>query len=133
LSTTDALWKFVVFITCHSTWASSTMRCSTCACCAALRAQAVDVVLSGHEHNYQRPRPIRFTPCPGKSTDIGGKDRRVAGSSVVDRVFDGHERTRPDGVLYIVTGAGGKHLPTLGLPITHPAGPALMTGTRTMS
>jgi acid phosphatase type 7 len=39
----------------------------------------VDFVLCGHKHNYQRPRPIRFTPSgAGNSAAIGDKDRRVA-------------------------------------------------------
>ena len=76
-----------------------------------LEQHGVDIVLSGHEHNYQRPRPIRFQPSgAGKSADVGGKDRRVPGTFSIDRSFDGVSRTRPDGVLYIVTGAGGKHL-----------------------
>jgi len=28
----------------------------------------------------------------------------------IDRAFDGVANTRPDGILYIVTGAGGRHL-----------------------
>jgi hypothetical protein len=112
LSATDALWKFVVFHHPPFNVGLEHYEVQHMRVLAPLfEMQAVDVVLSGHEHNYQRPRPIRFTPSgTGKSTDIGGKDRRVAGSFTIDRVFDGRERTRPDGVLYIVTGAGGKHL-----------------------
>jgi hypothetical protein len=76
-----------------------------------LESQGVDIVLSGHEHTYQRAKPMKFRPNDrGQSADIGGKDRRVPGTFTVDRHFDGMSRTRPDGVLYIVTGAGGKHL-----------------------
>jgi hypothetical protein len=46
----------------------------------------------------------------GQSADIGAKNRRVAGTFTVDRHFDGLSQTRPEGVLYIVTGARGKHL-----------------------
>ena len=70
-------------------------------------ACGVDVVLSGHEHNYQRARPLKFAPAgPGKSADLGGE-----GSARPRRVHDRPRRstasrnTRPDGVLYIVTGA----------------------------
>ena len=71
----------------------------------------VDLVLSGHEHNYQRARPLKFMPAgPGKSADLGAKDRRVPGVFTIDTSFDGIRNTRPNGVLYIVTGAGGKHL-----------------------
>jgi hypothetical protein len=67
--------------------------------------------LNGHEHNYQRPRPLKFLPAgPGRSAALGEKDRRVPGTFTVDRTFDGVSNTRPNGILYIVTGAGGKHL-----------------------
>ena len=74
-------------------------------------AHGVDFVLSGHEHNYQRPRPLKFVPAgPGMSADVAGRTRLVPGAFTIDRHFDGVRHTRPDGVLYIVTGAGGKHL-----------------------
>ena len=41
---------------------------------------------------------------------VAGRDRKVPGRFTVDRRFDGLTHTRPDGVLYIVSGAGGKHL-----------------------
>ena len=34
----------------------------------------------------------------------------MPGTFTIDRTFDGVSHTQPDGVLYIVTGAGGKHL-----------------------
>jgi hypothetical protein len=34
----------------------------------------------------------------------------VPGTFTVDTAFDGARITRPDGVLYVTTGAGGKHL-----------------------
>jgi hypothetical protein len=67
----------------------------------------VDFVLSGHEHNYQRTVPMRF--APGAPTPAG-RGRVVPGSFVLDTAFDGVTHTKPDGVIYIVTGAGGKHL-----------------------
>ena len=112
LSNTDAVWKFVVYH--HPAFNVGLehydvqhMRVLS----PLLEAHGVDFVLSGHEHNYQRPRPLKFKPAgPGKSADIGGKDRRVPGTFTIDRTFDGVSHTQPDGVLYIVTGAGGKHL-----------------------
>jgi hypothetical protein len=112
LSATDAIWKFVVyhhpaFNVGAEHYEVQHMRVLA----PLLERHGVDFVLSGHEHNYQRPRPIRFEPSgAGKSADVGGKDRRVPGTFSIDRAFDGISRTRPDGILYIVTGAGGKHL-----------------------
>lgn len=71
----------------------------------------VDVVLSGHEHTYQRTRPLRFTPRDESGAKaVGEGTRYVSGSFTVDRRFDGQTATKPDGVLYITTGAGGKSL-----------------------
>ena len=66
----------------------------------------VDVVLSGHEHNYQRTMPLKFTPAPEQPA----KGLMVPGTFVVDREFDGKTKTKPNGVLYITTGAGGNGL-----------------------
>jgi hypothetical protein len=112
LSSTDAIWKFVIFHhppfnVGHEHYEVQHMRVLA----PLFEAQGVDFVLSGHEHNYQRPRPLRFAPAgAGKSADLGGKDRRVPGRFTIDRAFDGGSATRADGVFYIVTGAGGKHL-----------------------
>jgi len=65
----------------------------------------------GHEHTYQRTRPFRFTPTEmSKAATVNEKDRRVEGRFRVDEKFDGQARTKPDGIIYITTGAGGKHL-----------------------
>jgi hypothetical protein len=112
LSGTNATWKFVVF---HHPpfnvgdehYEVQHMRVLS----PLFEKHGVDFVLNGHEHNYQRPRPLKFVPAgPGKSADLGGKDRRVPGTFTIDTEFDGIGKTRPTGILYIVTGAGGKHL-----------------------
>jgi predicted phosphodiesterase len=109
---TDATWKFVVF---HHPpfnvggdhYVVQHMRMLA----PLLEQHGVDFVLSGHEHNYQRPRPLKFVPSgPGMSADVAGRKRMVPGVFTVDRRFDGIRNTRPDGILYVVTGAGGKHL-----------------------
>jgi len=76
----------------------------------------VDVVFNGHVHNYQRSFPLTFTPDKTGTLLTGGKDgktihgRVVNGEWKLDKVFDGVKNTKPQGVIYIVTGAGGQEL-----------------------
>ncbi len=63
----------------------------------------VNVVFAGHVHNYQRSLPLKFTPNPPKRDPRG----RVNGDYVLDRTFDGINDTTPEGIIHIVTGAGG--------------------------
>lgn len=74
----------------------------------------VDLVLAGHVHNYQRSLPLRFVPGPE------GRDKRgrVNGKLTLDREFDGVARTRPDGVIHLVSGGGGAKLYSLDLEKT---------------
>jgi len=66
-----------------------------------LQDHGVNLVFNGHEHNYQRSRPIRAlsnvtsAPVPGTP------------QVEVDTAFDGGAHSVPDGVLYFVEGAGG--------------------------
>lgn len=64
----------------------------------------VDIVFAGHAHNYQRSFPLKFKVFQAKP------DGTVDGEFSLDRGFDGQKDTTPDGVLYIVTGAGGARL-----------------------
>ncbi|WP_157235614.1 metallophosphoesterase [Methylosinus sp. LW4] len=81
-------------------------------------AGKVDLVLSGHLHNYQRTFPMTFkVQKNGAGTLLmGGKDgtrvrgRVVNGRWTLDKNFDGETQTKPQGVIYVVTGAGGKEL-----------------------
>jgi 3',5'-cyclic AMP phosphodiesterase CpdA len=78
-------------------------------------AGEVDVVLNGHVHNYQRSFPMRFKP-DNAGTLMVGKDGKTPRGRVVngrwrlDKSFDGRTDTTPEGILYVVTGAGGQHL-----------------------
>ncbi len=112
LGGTDALWKFVVF---HhpgfdagdNHYNEQHMR----ALAPLLEAHGVDFCLNGHEHVYQRSRPLRFAPADAAlASPVHGPNRMVPGDFTVDRVFDGRTKTRPDGILYIITGAGGQQL-----------------------
>lgn len=65
----------------------------------------VDMVLAGHVHNYQRSKPLHFTP-------VGGRDTRgrVNGDLRLDENFDGVKNTVADGIIHIVSGGGGATL-----------------------
>ena len=78
----------------------------------------VDIVFNGHVHNYQRSYPLRFAPAkennaapfPPTNERDRTKKRHVDGKLTLDKSFDGVKDTSPDGVIYLVTGAGGQHL-----------------------
>jgi 3',5'-cyclic AMP phosphodiesterase CpdA len=64
----------------------------------------VDVVFSGHVHSYQRTYPLRFRP------NGEGRLKKLDGEFTFDKEFDGAAKTKPNGVVYLVTGAGGAPL-----------------------
>jgi len=68
-----------------------------------LEDHGVNLVFNGHEHNYQRTLPIRST------SRTAGPVSTTSGTPAVyvDQNFDGVTKTVPDGVLYLVEGAGG--------------------------
>ncbi len=112
LSGTDAIWKFVVyhhpaFNVGAEHYEEQHMRVLS----PLFEKHGVDIALHGHEHTYQRTKPLRF--APGNATQaaaVNAKDRRVPGRFTLDTMFDGRTRTKPNGIIYITTGAGGKHL-----------------------
>ncbi len=71
--------------------------------CDIFQDNAVDIVFSGHTHAYERHHPLRFFRS---DVTAGGDSDRVDGDLEIDRSFDGINNTRPNGVLYIVSGAG---------------------------
>lgn len=81
-----------------------------------LEAGKVDIVFNGHLHNYQRSFPLTFAPIKKGTLLVGGRDgktvrgRVVNGQWVLDKTFDGKTHTQPKGIIYLVTGAGGKEL-----------------------
>jgi predicted phosphodiesterase len=75
----------------------------------------VDIVFAGHVHNYQRTLPLTFVPDDNGSILAGRNPQRpsgrvVNGQWILDKKFDGVNNTKPNGVIYIVTGAGGQDL-----------------------
>ena len=79
-------------------------------------AGKVDIVFNGHVHNYQRSFPLRFAPDKKGTLLVGGKDNKtirgrvVPGAWKLDKIFDGNTHTNPNGVIYVITGAGGQEL-----------------------
>ena len=117
LTSTKARWKFVLFhhpaFTSHKRHrVEQRMRLIA----DILQETGVDIVWLGHAHWYERLHPLKFTLKPqadGRSiSDTGAVD----GEIVIDTKFDGVENTRPDGVIYIVTGGGGAKLQAIDLP-----------------
>jgi len=74
----------------------------------------VDMVFSGHVHNYQRTVPLKFAPASPKRDKRG----RVDGTFTLDRAFDGKTKTQPNGIIYVVAGGGGASLYGPGLDKT---------------
>lgn len=112
LASTDAAWKIVVyhhpaFNVGNEHYDEQHMRVLS----PIFEKFGVDLVLSGHEHNYQRTRPLKFVPTDESEAKAIGKGKRmVPGKFVVDRNYDGQKTTRPDGIIYLTTGAGGNSL-----------------------
>jgi hypothetical protein len=112
LSSTDAPWKFVVyhhpaFGVGKEHYEEQHMR----ALSPRFEKLGVDIVLNGHEHVYQRTRPIRFMPSDlSAAAKVGEEKRLIPGTFTVDREFDGKKVTRAKGVVHITTGAGGNSL-----------------------
>jgi uncharacterized repeat protein (TIGR01451 family) len=104
LDASKQLWKVVVyhqpaFSSGDATELNNQMRAVT----KILEDHGVNIVFNGHEHNYQRTLPIRAT------SRTAGPVSTTAGTPAVsmDQTYDGRTQTVPDGVLYIVEGAGG--------------------------
>lgn len=79
-------------------------------------AGKVDVVFNGHVHNYQRTFPMTFAPDRKGVLLVGGmgnktvRGRVVNGAWKLDKKFDGKINTKPNGIIYLITGAGGNDL-----------------------
>jgi hypothetical protein len=97
-------WKIVVFH--HPSFSSSnaTVRNFQMRHVAKLlEDHGVNVVFNGHAHNYQRTHPLRALAGVAQAPDTAG-----AHAVAIDTAYDGKKDTVPDGVLYIVEGAGGR-------------------------
>lgn len=76
----------------------------------------VDMVFAGHAHCYERSYPLVFSPKAGARQFSMAADGTVDGAFTFDRNFDGITKTKPQGIIHIVTGAGGAKLYPQGSP-----------------
>lgn len=107
----SAVWKFVLchqpgFTIDHSHWVEQRMRLLS----DIFEKHGVTMVFSGHAHTYQRSFPMKFKCKLVDGQKVLNDDDTVDGEFVFDKNFDGKEITKPDGVIYIVSGAGGASL-----------------------
>jgi hypothetical protein len=70
----------------------------------------VSIAFAGHVHNYQRSYPLTFDARTYPDGHAPEPNNPVEGAWTLDRSYDGTARTRPKGVIYLVTGAGGADL-----------------------
>jgi Calcineurin-like phosphoesterase/Purple acid Phosphatase, N-terminal domain/Domain of unknown function DUF11 len=95
-------WKVVVFHQPAFSSGDATVRNSQMRAVAKfLEDHGVNMVFNGHEHNYQRTYPIRALNAAAMPVTTGGPLVNI------DTAFDGVKQTVPDGVIYLVEGAGG--------------------------
>lgn len=69
----------------------------------------VDLVFNGHLHNFQRTVPLKFEPEKDETgTRYNISDEgSVNGKFYLDHHFDGTTNTQADGIIYVISGAGG--------------------------
>lgn len=129
LMATNKTWKFVTFH--HSCFHSSRkhqdgVRMRLVA--DIFQKCGVDIVFTGHVHTYERTFPLLFSLKARTAVEAPVKDgvaapgshavrsNRYEGELTLDKEYDGITNTRPKGVIYLVTGAGGAPLHTEAMP-----------------
>jgi 3',5'-cyclic AMP phosphodiesterase CpdA len=70
----------------------------------------VDLVFAGHAHDYQRTFPLEFSPKQENGMPLLNENGTVDGDIALDKTYDGVKKTKPKGIIYIVSGAGGAKL-----------------------
>jgi hypothetical protein len=103
LDASDKAWKIVVYHQPAFSSGNATMRNNQMRAVATfLQDHGVNIVYNGHEHNYQRTRPLRATAAVTNAVSETAPD-----VVAIDTVFDGLAHRVPDGVIHLVEGAGG--------------------------
>ena len=116
-SAKDATWRFVMFHhpgfnSAREHYEQQHMRLLS----PVFEAGKVDVVFTGHVHNYQRTFPMTFVPDKKGVLLVASMGAKMARGRVVngrwtlDKSFNGKTDTTPEGIIYLVTGAGGQTL-----------------------
>jgi hypothetical protein len=103
LDSSNKTWKVVVyhhpaFSSGYATMRNNQMRQIT----QVLEDHGVNLVFNGHEHNYQRTRPLRATPAVVNVPVASGP-----AAVLIDTDFDGDKQRVPNGIIHVVEGAGG--------------------------
>jgi acid phosphatase type 7 len=70
----------------------------------------VNLVIAGHSHCYERSYPLTFDPRPGAKGFTANADGTVDGVITLDKAYDGNKSTKPKGIIYVVSGAGGANI-----------------------
>lgn len=112
----NATWKFVLyhhpcFNSSRAHYEQQQMRLIA----PILEKGKVDIVFAGHVHNYQRTYPLTFKPDNLGTQLVAGANNIKTGKTVngrwsLDKDFNGKRNIKPNGVIYITTGAGGQGL-----------------------
>ena len=103
LDSSSQTWKIVVFHQPAFSSGNATVRNFQMRGVARfLEDHGVNLVFNGHEHNYQRTLPLRAEAGVAAAPNPAGP-----AAVDIDTSFDGMTQTVPDGVLYLVEGAGG--------------------------
>jgi len=103
LDSSSQTWKIVMFHQPAFSSGNATVKNSQMRGAAKfLEDHGVNLVFSGHEHNYQRTFPLRAEAGVAAAPNPAGPP-----AVDIDTSFDGVTQTVPDGVLYLVEGAGG--------------------------
>lgn len=84
-----------------------------------LEHYGVDLVFNGHCHFYERSYPIRVK-LDGEPAAAQNPDGTVNGTIYLDKSFDGVNNQNPDGIIYVITGAGARASDEAHRPIERP-------------